>query len=1000
MILYGAFEMPRMKDPIQKLTLLALTTACVLFVPKTSCPAQTVDDQYALAAGYYSRGQWGEAEEAFRAVIARFPNSDQAYASHFFLGESLVQLQRYADAYAEYQAFLACLPNHRLTPRAKFRMGECAYRMQRYAQAAGLLEYFGRTYPNHELQEFALPYLGQVRLLLQEPQLAQRVFESSLRLYPQSTMSNQCRFGLANALQAQGDYAEALRFYQFIAAQPGNELAGNAYKQIGIMDFAQGYYENARSNLKEAKDRLARPEDLTETTYWLARTDMELGNFERALELYTSIAEDPADQTLGAAILFDGAVVATKINNAALATRWLSRLRKKWPESQWAQDALRMQIDTAYRDGNLDQALVWIGQFTGEYPDSKALPVILELEGRIHYQQKDFQATIGSFQKLLEKFVDINESELRNQIPRWRYFVGLGYIGLGEFQKAHDQLELVDDSNDDSSFNASVAIAHASALMGLGRNEQATVALRKYLSISPDGKQAPQARSDLAIACVKSGQWGPADVVMKELHRNYDGQILVLETAQFLAESAFKAAQYQYAASWFEMMAEPGNPTQYVTRGLSGLAWSCMENNQSEKALETFHRLLNQYPESEYAADAATACGKFLEDHAKYREAADMYGQVYTRFGDSNLADVARLRRAYNLQRLGDAASLTEAETLLTDYLKTTKDVPAKDEALYQLAWVHMDLNHPELGQKRFEQLSNDYPESRFWADATYRVAENYVNENEFEKAEWAIEKLLDADAPSEIFARALFLKGQIAAKNKDWLVVGDSMTSLLNETNDPSMSAKANYWLAESLFQRGEFVDAGEIFGRLADDQDPVTQQLSPWIHLRNAQCLAYNEKWMTALSAAELGKEKFPGFDADYEFDFVRGRALAAVGRLEDARAAYESVIASSRGGSTETAAIAQWRIGETFFHQENYKQAIAAYYKVDSLFSYKQWRAAALIQAGKCQEHLGNWKQAAKLYQQLIEQFPDSQYRDDAEKRMKVVTQQAKLKQNPTR
>ena len=52
-----------------------------------------------------------------------------------------------------------------------------------------------------------------------------------------------------------------------------------------------------------------------------------------------------------------------------------------------------------------------------------------------------------------------------------------------------------------------------------------------------------------------------------------------------------------------------------------------------------------------------------------------------------------------------------------------------------------------------------------------------------------------------------------------------------------------------------------------------------------------------------------------------------------------------------------MAQWMIGESFFHQEKYAEALAEYLRVDDRYPFPRWQAAALLQAGKCHERLAS-------------------------------------------
>jgi TolA-binding protein len=165
----------------------------------------------------------------------------------------------------------------------------------------------------------------------------------------------------------------------------------------------------------------------------------------------------------------------------------------------------------------------------------------------------------------------------------------------------------------------------------------------------------------------------------------------------------------------------------------------------------------------------------------------------------------------------------------------------------------------------------------------------------------------------------------------------------------------------------------------------------------------VAKSESWQDAAALAKIAIAEFPSFSMVHEYQFYMARGKEDAGQLNDAIEGYQQVVDSPKGGSTETAAIAQWRIGEIRFHQDDYVAAIQAYHRVDSIFGYPKWRSAALLQAGKCQEHLKNWKHAEKLYRQLIKTFPDNDLATDAQARLtrlqSVAAKTLSIKKSPT-
>jgi TolA-binding protein len=231
----------------------------------------------------------------------------------------------------------------------------------------------------------------------------------------------------------------------------------------------------------------------------------------------------------------------------------------------------------------------------------------------------------------------------------------------------------------------------------------------------------------------------------------------------------------------------------------------------------------------------------------------------------------------------------------------------------------------------------------------------------------------------------AMMLLGQIAAAKADWPKAREAFEALVKEYPNSRRRPVAEYWVAESYYRQGDYAAAAARLEQLAER---IKGKREPWmalIPLRRAQALTQQNQWTDAYAMAAGIEKDFPNFERQYEVDYLLGRCLANQAEFDAARQAYNKAIHSPAGAKTETAAKAQLMIGETFFHQKNYEAALREYLRVEILYDYPNRQAAALLQAGRCRERLGEASEATKLYRKILKSYPNTSFAKDAAKEL---------------
>jgi TolA-binding protein len=119
----------------------------------------------------------------------------------------------------------------------------------------------------------------------------------------------------------------------------------------------------------------------------------------------------------------------------------------------------------------------------------------------------------------------------------------------------------------------------------------------------------------------------------------------------------------------------------------------------------------------------------------------------------------------------------------------------------------------------------------------------------------------------------------------------------------------------------------------------------------------------------------------DALYE----QGWANYKLGNTDEAVKLYEQVIAKT---GREVAARAQYMVGGIQFEQNDHAEAVKSYFKVIYGYSFPEWRANAMFDAAQCFGVLKKPGQAAKMFQQFIDEYPEHKNVEVAKTRLEEL------------
>jgi cellulose synthase operon protein C len=952
----------------------AALTAFDRFLANTPDDPRSATARYRLGELSYLVGDLAAARKSLETFTASNPTHAGQEMAWTYLGDACFGLRDLPAARHAYERSLVLYPRGRMASRAKYGLGRTLADLGERDRALETLQKLADAKEPDWLDRAWLQ-IGLVRHAAGHYDKAIEAFSTLERAAPKSPLVQQARLQRAVALARQGQTAEAQELLRTLALDAASPAGAQAALELATSQLESGHAPQALQTVEEALKRFPKSSVVPAFHFRAAEALQKQNRLVDARARFLRVVELDSGDPWADDALQRAAQASVELGESAQARKLARELVAKFPKSPLCGEARLIEARTAMLDAKPDLAIAILEPLLGLKAANPDTPKVTLAAATVPVAQYELALAYRALGKsaLGDSLLATLARGPQNPVAAdAQFLVGQTSLEAGRFADAIPALEQYLAANPEGDV-VDFAMAHlASAHIGMGQLEEAQKLLASVAERFPTSRALGPARLRLGEAelaahhaeraaeqfrmaasakpsvkeSVRPGATRPAEMA---------GRTLRIRALAGLGGALLELGKPAEAASAFRSARELAGNEPIAAQIALAQAQAHEANRQTDAALEAYAATARDFPQSDQAPLALLASARLLAKSRRHQEAAQAFARL-------NSNDAAR-------QRLGSAGV-------------------GRDTLLVEWAYALLDAAKPAEADRIFDQVLRDFPDGSTSDDARFNLAESANQKRNFAEIVRLLGPVAAGKPASQGNARLmpamLYRLGRTQIELEDWAAARKTFARLITGYPDNPYRRESEYLGAEAALREGDAGSALAGFTALvataSSPDDPPGMADS--VKLKQVQCLVALKRWKDALdTATRLESERKPGDPAVAELVYARGQALLGIGRLADARAAFQKVLDLRPGA--ELGAQAQLMRGETYFHEEQFHEALREFLKVDILYNAPHWQATALLEAGKVYERLDQWADAAETYERLLKKFPSdpiaSQARD---------------------
>lgn len=708
--------------------------------------------------------------------------------------------------------------------------------------------------------------------------------------------------------------------------------------------------------------------------------------------------------------VFLGALAAATLVVDGSATLWAQDPQAEESTTDNEQ-ALAVYADAAnfQTNGELELAIEEWQKFLKDYPDDPLAPKAAHYLGVCYMQlaEPDYRAAAKAFQQALEvKEYDLREESLSNlgwclyaagsdpqsedpemlrasiaaydqllkEYPRSRFadralfYMGEAHYALDQPREAikmYDRL-LGSSTGEKSALRCDALYARGLAFEDLKELDKAVAAYREMLASCADDPLAATVRIQLADVLVLQQKFAEAEQLFAEA---------IAAGGEEKARSIFRRAfvltrldRAEEAARAYESLIEEFPESPYAASALLAAAQSFYRAGQMEEARKRFQQILDSQSSLPAATEAAHWLSVLASREGDIARAEKIARDQIAKGTEGPYKTSLRMdaAEARSMQPEQAEEALAEFEQILSD----SPDDPLTPRILYNAAFTALQLGQPQKALEFTSRFAEHHGDHLLRPDMQYIAAESHLMAGEPAEAMSEYEQLLEeADENPQRplwvlrFAAAAYAAGQ-------YETVIERLNEELASLPEASQRAEAYFLIGSSHLASQRQAEAVEALQQGVEADPAWIRAGEMRLRLASAQHAAGDEAAAKSTWRQVIGE--FPNARYADQARYQLAQRASEAGEMEEAVELYEQLLREEADPNLRPFAL--YGRGWSLLQMKKYDAALDPLNELLDQHAQHSLADDARLARGICLRRLGKNDEAAEDLQSFLEENPE--------------------------